>query len=179
MYDLDLRIPPGAPAHQVAQTWQINRDVLLLAFFPHMHLRGKSFRYEALYPDGAEEILLDVPRYDFNWQNRYELAEPIRLPAGARLRCTAVYDNSADNPANPDPTAEVRAGQQTWDEMFNGYFDVALADEDLTRPVPALVRAWRSVRFLGQPGISVLLIGLGGIYLLRCRLPSLRAAKSR
>lgn len=169
MYDLDLRIPPGAAAHQVAQTWQMNRDVLLLAFFPHMHLRGKSFRYEAFYPDGASEILLDVPRYDFNWQNRYELVEPIRLPAGARLRCTAVYDNSADNPANPDPSAEVRAGQQTWDEMFNGYFDVVLADEDLTRPVPALVRAWRAVRFLGQPGIAVLLVGVGCIYFWRRR----------
>ncbi len=85
---------------------------------------------------GASEILLDVPRYDFNWQNRYELAEPKHLPAGSRLRCTAVYDNSADNPANPDPTAEVRTGPQSWEEMFNGYFDVVLADEDLTQPVP-------------------------------------------
>lgn len=179
MYDLDLRIPPGAPAHRVAQTWQMNREVLLLAFFPHMHLRGQSFRYEAFYPDGASEILLEVPRYDFNWQNRYELAEPIRLPAGARLRCTAVYDNSTDNPANPDPTAEVRAGQQTWDEMFNGYFDVALADEDLTRPVPALVRIGWAVRNLGQPGIAFMLVGLGGIYLARRRLASPWGPKSR
>src|SRR5207248_2886230 len=83
--------------------------------FPHMHLRGKSFRYEALYPDGKSEILLDVPRYDFNWQHRYVLAEPKRLPAGTRVRCIAHYDNSADNPANPDPSATVRAGQQTTD----------------------------------------------------------------
>lgn len=170
MYDLDLCIPPGAPAHRVSQTWQVNREVLLLAFFPHMHLRGKSFRYEALYPDGTSEILLDVPRYDFNWQNRYELAEPKRLAAGSRLRCTAIYDNSSNNPANPDPTAEVRAGQQSWDEMFNGYFDVVLADEDLTRPVPATIQAWRVVRPLFQPGVALLLVGLGGVYLSRRRL---------
>src|SRR5437868_11050081 len=97
-----------------------------------MHLRGKSFRYEVTYPDGSAEVLLDVPRYDFSWQHRYELAEPKRLPAGSLLRCTAVYDNSADNPANPDPAATVRAGRQSWDEMFNGYFDVARADEDRT-----------------------------------------------
>jgi peroxiredoxin len=133
MYDLDLEIPPGVADHTVSQTWQINNAVDLLAFFPHMHLRGKSFRYEALYPDGNEEILLEVPRYDFNWQHRYVLAEPKRLPAGSRLRCTAVYDNSAGNPANPDPTATVRAGTQSFDEMFNGYFDVVLADQDLTR----------------------------------------------
>ena len=101
--------------------------------FPHMHLRGKSFRYEAVYPDGRVETLLDVPRYDFNWQHRYELAEPKRLPAGTTLRCIAHYDNSRDNPANPDPDATVRAGKQSWDEMFNGYYDVALADQDLTR----------------------------------------------
>jgi peroxiredoxin len=136
MYDLDLAIPPGVPDHTVSQTWQINRDVELLAFFPHMHLRGKSFRYEALHADGREEILLDVPRYDFNWQHRYVLAEPKRLPAGTRLRCTAVYDNSADNHANPDPAATVRTGTQSWEEMFNGYFDVALADEDLTQARP-------------------------------------------
>jgi hypothetical protein len=170
MYDRDLRIPPGASDHTVSQTWQIHRDVLLLAYFPHMHLRGKSFRYEAIYPNGATEILLDVPRYDFNWQNRYELAEPKLVPAGSLLRCTAVYDNSVDNRANPDPTAEVRAGTQSWDEMFNGYFDVALADEDLTRPVPLVVRMWQVVRPCFRPGVALVLVSLGGVYLSRRRL---------
>jgi hypothetical protein len=78
--------------------------------------------------------LLSVPRYDFAWQNRYELATPIKLPAGSTLRCLATYDNSAANPANPNPDAVVRTGQQSWDEMFNGYYELALADEDLTRP---------------------------------------------
>ena len=136
MLEPNLAIPPGESSYPVEQTWRFNDAVLLLAFFPHMHLRGKSFRYEAVYPDGAEEILLDVPRFDFGWQFRYALAEPKRLPAGSLLRCTAVYDNSKDNPANPDPSAVVRAGTQSWDEMFNGYFDVALADQDLTRPRP-------------------------------------------
>jgi peroxiredoxin len=132
MLDEDLVIPPRTPEHRVEQTWRVNRPVLLLALFPHMHLRGRSFRYDVTYPDGTNEVLLEVPRYDFNWQHRYELAEPKWLPAGSLLRCTAVYDNSADNPANPDPDAAVRAGQQSWDEMFNGYFDVALAGEERT-----------------------------------------------
>ena len=101
--------------------------------FPHMHLRGKSFRYEAAYPNGTSETLLFVPQYDFNWQHRYVLATPKRIPAGTTLRCIAHYDNSAANPANPDPNATVLTGKQSSDEMFNGYFDVALADQDLTQ----------------------------------------------
>jgi peroxiredoxin len=128
LYDPDLRIPPHAADHRVEQSWRAPADMLLLAMFPHMHLRGKSFRYEAHYPDGTRETLLSVPRYDFNWQHRYELAAPKRIPAGTTLRCIAHYDNSAANPANPDPNAMVRTGKQSSDEMFNGYFDLALAD---------------------------------------------------
>jgi peroxiredoxin len=133
LYDEELRIPPRASAHRVEKTWEAPANVLLLAMFPHMHLRGKSFRYEAELPDGSTEVLLDVPQYDFNWQHRYVLAEPRRLPRGTIVRCVAIYDNSADNPANPDPDQEVHAGRQTTDEMFNGYFEWCLADEDLTR----------------------------------------------
>jgi peroxiredoxin len=146
MLDPSLCIPPHTADHRVERTRRFDEDVLLLSMFPHMHLRGKSFRYEAIYPDGHAEILLDVPRYDFNWQNRYELAEPKRLPAGTVLRCVAHYDNSAANPANPDPDATVRTGRQSWDEMFNGYYDIALADQDLTRAsagIEALVKAVR------------------------------------
>lgn len=131
LLDEQLRIPPGASNHRVERAVKLSHDLLLLAMFPHMHLRGKSFRYEADYPDGRSEMLLNVPRYDFAWQQRYILAEPMRLPAGTVLRCTAVYDNSATNARNPDPAAAVVAGPQSTDEMFNGYFDVALADEDL------------------------------------------------
>jgi peroxiredoxin len=137
LYDEGLVIPPHAANHCVEKSWQAPADVLLLAMFPHMHLRGQSFRYEAVYPDGKSEVLLEVPRYDFNWQHRYVLAEPKRLPAGTRVRCVARYDNSVANPNNPDPSATVRAGKQTTDEMFNGYFEWALADEDLTQPAPA------------------------------------------
>jgi peroxiredoxin len=171
MFDLDLRIPPGAGDHQVSQTWAVRRDVLLLALFPHMHLRGKSFRYELIHPSGEEEVLLDVPRYDFNWQHRYVLASPRRIPAGTQMRCTAVYDNSVDNPANPDPTAEVRAGTQSWDEMFNGYWDVALADEDLTAPVPWHQQAWGLMqRVIPGPGVALLVCLAGGLYLGRRRI---------
>jgi hypothetical protein len=134
LYDPDLRIPPHAPDHRVEKSWQAPADLLLLAMFPHMHLRGKSFAYVAAYPDGTSETLLFVPRYDFNWQHRYVLATPKRIPAGTTLGCIAHYDNSAANPANPDPNATVRTGKQSSDEMFNGYFDVALANEDLAQP---------------------------------------------
>jgi peroxiredoxin len=120
-----LAIPAGAADYRLTAETTIPRDALLLSLSPHMHLRGKSFRFEAAYPDGTREVLLDVPRYDFNWQLRYELAQPKRLPRGTRLICTAHYDNSADNPANPDPSREVGWGEQTSDEMLIGFFATA------------------------------------------------------
>jgi peroxiredoxin len=170
MYDPDLRIPPGASDHQVSQTWAFTRDVELLSLFPHMHLRGKSFRYEVVHANGREEVLLDVPRWDFNWQHRYILASPLRVQAGGRLRCTAVYDNSADNPFNPDPAAEVRAGQQSWEEMFNGYFDAVLADQDLMQPVPWYRPMWETAQRVCQPGVALLACLVGGLYLGRRRI---------
>jgi hypothetical protein len=91
-----------------------------------MHLRGKAFEYRAVYPDGRTEILLRVPRYDFFWQLDYKLAEPLKLPPGTRIECTAWYDNSANNPRNPDPTATVGFGEQSWDEMMFGFYDVVI-----------------------------------------------------
>jgi hypothetical protein len=95
-----------------------------------MHLRGKSFRYEAHYPDGTSEILLDVPRYDFNWQITYELAQPKLLPKGTKLKCTAHFDNSENNPANPDPTDTVKFGPQTWHEMMIGWYATLAVEDD-------------------------------------------------
>jgi len=89
---------------------------------PHTHVRGKAFRYELTYPDGKHEVVLDVPRYDFNWQLEYKLREPLYVPMGTRLRATAWYDNSSGNPANPDPTKQVRWGDQTWEEMMIGFW---------------------------------------------------------
>ncbi len=165
LYDQELRIPPRAVAHRVEKTWAAPADVLLLALFPHMHLRGKSFRYEAELPDGSTEVLLDVSRYDFNWQHRYVLAEPRKLPRGTLIRCVAIYDNSADNPANPDPDREVRAGKQTWDEMFNGYFEWCLADENLARTPPLPETLWRVLR---RPAVLLpLLLGSLSLVILR------------
>ena len=118
-----LSIPPGADNHAVTATQTVQFDSTILAFFPHMHLRGKSFRYEATYPDGHSQLLLDVPRYDFNWQMSYRLAEPLELPKGTVLRLTGWFDNSKNNPANPDPTKTVRWGPQTFDEMMLGYVE--------------------------------------------------------
>lgn len=161
--DEELRIPPGAADYRVEKAKSFPKDVLLIALFPHMHLRGKSFRYEATYPNGATEVLLSVPRWDFNWQNRYVLAEPKRLPAGTVLRCIATYDNSADNPHNPDPSVTVRAGQQSTDEMFNGYVEIALADQDLTRPLTWDRRLAAGLGVIGRPAIALtLLVALGG-----------------
>lgn len=130
VYQRKLRIPPGAAAHRAEATGApLPYDALLLCLMPHMHLRGKSFLYEAIYPDGTREILLDVPRYDFNWQTAYRLAEPKLLPSGTKIHCVACYDNSAKNLNNPDPTRLVTWGAQTWDEMMIGYFDIALPVE--------------------------------------------------
>jgi hypothetical protein len=90
----------------------------MLSFFPHMHVRGKSWECRVIYPDGKTETVLKVPRYDFNWQHTYRFAEPLRLPAGSKLHCIAHYDNSKGNPANPDPSKTVKFGPQTWDEMM-------------------------------------------------------------
>lgn len=95
----------------------------ILGFLPHMHLRGKAFRYELLRTDGTEEVFLDVPRYDFNWQLYYDAWEPVRIEPGDRIRATAWYDNSEANPANPDPSVAVRWGDQSWEEMMIGFFE--------------------------------------------------------
>jgi hypothetical protein len=116
-------IPPGEPNHKVESEWTAPRDALLLSFMPHMHLRGKDFEYRAEYPDGRKEVILSVPHYDFAWQTQYRLAEPLHLPKGTKVHCTAHFDNSAANPANPDPKVAVRYGEQTWEEMMIGWAD--------------------------------------------------------
>lgn len=119
-----FEIPPGAEAHRVTASRGVDRDYWVTSLTPHMHFRGAAFRYEVIYPDGSREILLNVPRYDFNWQLRYEFARPKKIPAGSRVVCEAVFDNSAGNPANPDPKATVRWGEQSWEEMMIGFYTV-------------------------------------------------------
>ncbi|HEV3299716.1 MAG TPA: redoxin domain-containing protein [Planctomycetaceae bacterium] len=118
-------IPAGSDNHEAIAEGTFEHDTLLTNMTPHMHTRGKSFRYEVTYPDGKGEILLDVPAYDFNWQTTYQLKEPKLLPKGAKLRCTAHWDNSENNLSNPDPKKAVTWGNQTWEEMMIGfYFEV-------------------------------------------------------
>ncbi len=129
--NVGFRIPPGDGNFKIVSSKRFRRDTMLLSLLPHMHLRGKSFRYEVKYPDGTSEIVLDVPRYDFNWQLWYELAEPKLLPKGTRMTCTAYFDNSAENPFNPDPTAEITFGEQTWEEMMFGFMTTLDPNQDL------------------------------------------------
>ena len=133
-------IPPGASNHRVeADTSEATFASKLLTMMPHMHLRGKAFKYELLYPDGKSEVLLDVPQYDFNWQTSYQLASHVDLPKGAKIHCVGHYDNSEENLNNPDASQTVVWGDQTWDEMFIGYFDVAFpidSESDLPFPPP-------------------------------------------
>jgi mono/diheme cytochrome c family protein len=116
-------LPPGSPNTKVESEWVAPRDTLLLSFMPHMHLRGKDFEYKVKYPDGKTETLLSIPRYDFNWQLAYRVQEPLLLPKGTTIHCTAHFDNSKANKANPDPTKEVTWGDQTWEEMMIGWVD--------------------------------------------------------
>jgi len=119
-------IPPGDSNYQVDAKLTLQEDATLINFLPHMHFRGKSFEYRIVYPDGTKETLLQVPHYDFNWQLTYDLAEPKHLPAGSVIECTAHFDNSPNNRYNPDPSKEVHWGEQTWEEMMIGFFDVAV-----------------------------------------------------
>lgn len=116
-FNARFTIPAGAPDHEVETDVTFARDATLWGLFPHTHVRGKRWSYVLELPDGTTRSLLSVPRYDFNWQTYYVFREPIRLPAGARIRSTAWYDNSASNRSNPDATLDVRWGDQTWEEM--------------------------------------------------------------
>lgn len=116
-----FRIPPGADNHEVKSEHKFEKATTLLSVTPHMHVRGKAFKYEVVTPDGKRETILSVPKYDFNWQATYDFAKPVEMPAGAKLECTAWYDNSARNPFNPDPKKTVRWGDMTNDEMMIGF----------------------------------------------------------
>ena len=115
-------IPAGDGNAEVRAITPLNRDTLITSYTPHMHVRGKDMTYIAHYPDGTDETLLSVPRYDFNWQISYELAKPKLLPKGTKLEVIAHFDNSTGNKFNPDPTKDVKWGDQTWEEMMIGFF---------------------------------------------------------
>ena len=121
--NLYFRIPAGAENHEVTACSTFKKDVQIVSFMPHMHVRGKDMRYEAVYPDGRREILLNVPRYSFYWQMLYKLKKPIAIPKGTRIAVTAHFDNSFRNKYNPDAGRAVRFGDSTSDEMLAGFVD--------------------------------------------------------
>jgi len=119
---LQFLIPAGDPNAEVKAVSVLRQDTILTSLTPHMHVRGKDMTYTAFYPDGTSEVLLSVPKYDFNWQITYELASPKRLPKGTKIEVVAHYDNSPGNKYNPDPTKDVKWGDQTWEEMMIGFW---------------------------------------------------------
>jgi hypothetical protein len=128
----DLRIPPGEAKYQASVSGRLPGDALLLSLFPHMHLRGVAFDFDITGENGRVETLLRVKPYRFDWQLNYILKQPRLLAKGTVLRWTGYFDNSANNPLNPDPSAEVTWGERTSDEMMIGFFDVAV-DPDVDK----------------------------------------------
>ncbi len=118
-----FKIPAGADNHKVTACSMVREDTVLYGLMPHMHLRGKAMEIRAVYPDGRNEVLINVPNYSFAWQTNYELAEPKLIPKGSKLMVTGWFDNSAKNKFNPDPTKDVRYGEPTYDEMMFGFMD--------------------------------------------------------
>ncbi len=132
VFNEEFTIPAGAADYVVTAEHRINSRRTILGFAPHMHLRGASFKYELTTPEGETTTVCDVPAYDFDWQHFYKLAEPLLVEKGSKLTCTAVFDNSEDNPANPDPGKDVSFGEQTWDEMMIGYYMYYRSPKPLT-----------------------------------------------
>src|SRR5262245_46717946 len=124
-----LHIPAGASDHRVGAEMTMNQDITLWSLLPHTHVRGKRWEYQAIYPDGRTETILSVPRYDFEWQTDYMYKQPLKLPKGTKIHATAWYDNSAANKSNPDPSADVWWGEQTWQEMQFSAFAITIVPQ--------------------------------------------------
>lgn len=139
LVDPVLDIPPGEANYQSWSSFTTEHEAVLFDYTPHMHLRGKSMVFTAEYPNGETEVLLDVPKYDFNWQLTYTPTEPKVLPAGTTIRVDARFDNSADNLANPDPTANVRFGEKTTDEMMVGFIHYTFSDPSQQADMPTFI----------------------------------------
>ncbi|MYB38638.1 MAG: redoxin domain-containing protein [Gammaproteobacteria bacterium] len=147
-----IAIPPNAKRHEQRAYQEFPADALLYDVLPHSHYRGHSSTFSLVYPDGREELLLNVPNYDFNWQRGYAFVEPKPVPAGSRLVHTTVYDNSAQNLGNPDPSKLVRWGLQSWDEMLYGAFSFVWVDETTDRPIHdgRLIDAYQTIGYLDR-----------------------------
>jgi hypothetical protein len=126
----NLAIAPGNSEHRMNSSYAIKEDMMLYAMRPHMHYRGKAFRFSVLYPDMRREVLINVPNYNFAWQPTYRLDKPILIPAGSRIFTDGIFDNSKFNLGNPDPSVTAKGGPQSWDEMFIGYLTYTLPNKD-------------------------------------------------
>jgi len=124
----DFVIPAGHPAYSLTREFPFEEDTYILSLTPHMHFRGSQAKYELEYPDGTRELLLYVPNYHFEWQRMYVFRDPPVAPAGSKLLWTPTWDNSAENPYNPDPNRNVPYGEPTFDEMGNGWLDYTLVE---------------------------------------------------
>jgi hypothetical protein len=156
----DLMLPPERDNVAVSSAAALTNDARLVSFMPHMHLRGKDFKYTVTRPGESPQVVLSVPAYDFGWQTYYVRSEPMSLPKGTRIDCEAHFDNSSNNPYNPDPTKLVRWGEQTFEEMMIGYVDV---DVPVGSPPPIEKTELRpaAVR-LGQTAIQAVRRAAGG-----------------
>ncbi len=137
MVNTGFKIPPMAPDHVVEGKSTIRHDATIYSFTPHMHYRGKAMEFYLTPPGGQEELVCSVPKYDFNWQLDYFLKEPRKVPAGTTVRVVGHFDNSPNNPFNPDPSKEVRWGEQTWEEMLMGGIYVSWPVAPASAPIPA------------------------------------------
>lgn len=147
-------IAPGDANYKVEASSTVPYDCELFSMMPHAHLRGKSFEYRIVRPDGTSETVLSVPHYDFHWQLTYYVDKPIHLPKGTKVEVTAFYDNSANNLNNPDPTKEIHWGEQTWEEMMMGYYSVVVKPQDAPENAPR-ARTADGPRTAGSPVASV------------------------
>jgi hypothetical protein len=126
-----FQVPPGADNHKVTSCWTTKEDIHLQTLMPHMHLRGKAMKFEAVYPDGHSEVMMDVPNYSFSWQTVYYLKKPVALPKGTKIVVTALFDNSTRNKYNPDPAQAVRFGDPTYDDMMIGWISYTVDKQHL------------------------------------------------
>jgi hypothetical protein len=126
-------IPPYVESWSLTGITPVTEDITLYAMSPHMHLRGKSLKWVVTYPDGREQTILSVPKFDFNWQFNYELAEPLKIPAGSKITGVGFYDNSPKNRWNPAPHLEVYWSEQSWDEMYQPFTEYSVDSQDLTK----------------------------------------------
>ena len=147
-----FEIPAGRANYGARATYTFPQDAYVISMLPHMHYRGKDFNYTATFPDGRKEKLLQVSDYDFNWQTVYTLEEPLYVPKGTRIDCVAHWDNSAGNPANPDPTRNVRFGSESYDEMMIGFIDYVVKDGISPRPPEEILASYAQKLATQHPG---------------------------